>query len=448
MTALARRHRPHADLRRRPAGAARARRRRDQLGHPSRGRRSRHERLHPAPEDQFSFGLWTVGWQGVDVFGPGLAAAARPGRGDRTGWPSSAPPPSPSTTTTWCPTTPPATRRWSGSEGAGRHRARRRDGHDQPVRPPGLQGGRAHRQQPRRPPATRWPRRCATSTWPPSSGAETFVLWGGREGAEHGAGKDVHAALDRYAEGLDLLCAHVQEQGYDIRFALEPKPNEPRGDILLPTIGHALAFIGELEHPDDGRAQPRGRPRGDGRASTSPTGSPRRCGTASSSTSTSTASTARASTRTCASAPATCAAPSGPSTRSRAAAPARATRATATSTTSRRAPRPPTASGSRRARCMRNYLVLNKAPPRSGPTRRSPRRWPPPRSPRSPPRPWPRARRSPTCARRRTTSRRWPPAAPARSGSTSSPSSTCWGFADASHLRHRDRTAHTEGTPS
>ena len=82
-----------------------------------------------------------------------------------------------------------------------------------------------------------------------SLGARTFVLWGGREGAEHGAGKDVQAALDRYAESLNLLCGYVKEQGYDLRFALEPKPNEPRGDILLPTIGHALALISELDDP-------------------------------------------------------------------------------------------------------------------------------------------------------------------------------------------------------
>ena len=75
------------------------------------------------------------------------------------------------------------------------------------------------------------------------------MLWGGREGAEHGGGKDVPAALDRYAESLNLLCAYVAEQGYDLRFALEPKPNEPRGDILLPTIGHALALIDELDVP-------------------------------------------------------------------------------------------------------------------------------------------------------------------------------------------------------
>ncbi|GLZ31668.1 xylose isomerase [Lentzea sp. NBRC 105346] len=80
-------------------------------------------------------------------------------------------------------------------------------------------------------------------------GASTYVLWGGREGAESPAAKDVGAALDRYAEALNLLCGYVREQGYDIRFALEPKPNEPRGDILLPTIGHALGFITQLEEP-------------------------------------------------------------------------------------------------------------------------------------------------------------------------------------------------------
>ena len=81
-------------------------------------------------------------------------------------------------------------------------------------------------------------------------GAKTYIFWGGREGAESGAAKDIRAALDRYAEGLNLLCAYVREQGYDIRFAIEPKPNEPRGDILLPTVGNALAFINSLEHPE------------------------------------------------------------------------------------------------------------------------------------------------------------------------------------------------------
>jgi len=81
-------------------------------------------------------------------------------------------------------------------------------------------------------------------------GASTYVFWGGREGAETDAAKDVAAALARYREGLDLLAAYVIDKGYGIRFAIEPKPNEPRGDILLPTLGHALAFITTLEHAE------------------------------------------------------------------------------------------------------------------------------------------------------------------------------------------------------
>ncbi|QMU79184.1 xylose isomerase [Streptacidiphilus sp. PB12-B1b] len=81
-------------------------------------------------------------------------------------------------------------------------------------------------------------------------GATTYVAWGGREGAESGAAKDVRVALDRLKEAFDLLGDYVVDQGYDLRFAIEPKPNEPRGDILLPTVGHALAFINSLEHAD------------------------------------------------------------------------------------------------------------------------------------------------------------------------------------------------------
>ena len=80
--------------------------------------------------------------------------------------------------------------------------------------------------------------------------AKVYVCWGGREGAESGASKDVASALDRYKEAFDVLGEYVADHGYDLRFAIEPKPNEPRGDILLPTIGHALAFIETLERPD------------------------------------------------------------------------------------------------------------------------------------------------------------------------------------------------------
>jgi xylose isomerase len=83
-----------------------------------------------------------------------------------------------------------------------------------------------------------------------SLGAEVYVMWGGREGVEVDAAKDIQVALDRYKEAVDLCCEHIRDRGLGLRVALEPKPNEPRGDILLPTVGHALAFIDELEWPD------------------------------------------------------------------------------------------------------------------------------------------------------------------------------------------------------
>ena len=79
-------------------------------------------------------------------------------------------------------------------------------------------------------------------------GAPIYVFWGGREGVESAAAKDTRDALARYAEALDFLAGYVKDKKYDIRFALEPKPNEPRGDIFLPTVGHALGFISTLEH--------------------------------------------------------------------------------------------------------------------------------------------------------------------------------------------------------
>jgi len=81
-------------------------------------------------------------------------------------------------------------------------------------------------------------------------GAKTYVCWGGREGAETDIGKDPVVALERMREAFNILSQFVLDKGYDIRFALEPKPNEPRGDIFLPTIGHALAFISSLDHPE------------------------------------------------------------------------------------------------------------------------------------------------------------------------------------------------------
>ncbi len=80
-------------------------------------------------------------------------------------------------------------------------------------------------------------------------GAETYVFWGGREGAEVDAGGNALDAIAHMREAFNFLASYSQEQGYNYRFALEPKPNEPRGDIYLPVVGAALGFIATLEQP-------------------------------------------------------------------------------------------------------------------------------------------------------------------------------------------------------
>ncbi len=206
------------------------------------------DRFQPRPEDRFSFGLWTVGWQGVDVFGPAsrplldpveatyelaeLGAAAVSFHDDDL--------------------VPDDDSRAPTLDRFGKALAEtglvvemvttNLFGH--PVFKEGA--FTANNRDVRRLALAKTLRNLDLAA---ELGAETFVLWGGREGAEHGGGKNVQVALARYKEALDLLCGYVREQGYDLRLAIEPKPNEPRGDILLPTVGHALAFIGELEHP-------------------------------------------------------------------------------------------------------------------------------------------------------------------------------------------------------
>ena len=206
----------------------------------------------PTPADKFSFGLWTVGWQGIDVFGTAVRPPLEPTD---------------------------AILRLAdlGAYGISFH--------DNDVFPFGCLGGRARG-------GIRKLRQALADTGlcvpmvttnlfshpvfrdggftnndrdvrrfairkvadnidlAAELGASTFVAWGGREGAESGAAKDVRTALDRYKEAFDVLGQYVIDRGYPIVFALEPKPNEPRGDILLPTVGHALAFINELEHPE------------------------------------------------------------------------------------------------------------------------------------------------------------------------------------------------------
>jgi xylose isomerase len=210
------------------------------------------DRYVPAPADRFSFGIWTVGWQGVDVFG----TAVRP--------------PMPAER---------AVRKLAelGAYGVNFHdndvfgfddtdeeRADRIAAFRKALDETGLvvttattnlfshpifkEGGfTANDRDVRRFALAKVMRNLDLAA---ELGARVYVCWGGRDGAESGAAKDIRAALDRLKEAFDILCSYVAEQGYQLRFAIEPKPNEPRGDILLPTAGHALAFINELEHPE------------------------------------------------------------------------------------------------------------------------------------------------------------------------------------------------------
>jgi xylose isomerase len=206
----------------------------------------------PRPEDRFSFGIWTVGWQGIDVFGPGTRP---PMAADR------------------------AVRKLAeiGAYGVNFHdndvfdfdatpaeRDERIAAFRKALEETGVVVTTATTNLFSHPifkdgaftANDRDVRRFALRKTMDNIdlaaelGARVYVAWGGREGAESGGAKDVQAALDRYKEAFDILGSYVLDHGYELRFAIEPKPNEPRGDILLPTIGHALAFIQELEHPE------------------------------------------------------------------------------------------------------------------------------------------------------------------------------------------------------
>lgn len=81
-------------------------------------------------------------------------------------------------------------------------------------------------------------------------GAGIYVFWGGREGTETDSSKNPLDAGKRFREAINFLCEYVKDQGYDLKFALEAKPNEPRSDIYLPTTGAMLGFIATLDYPD------------------------------------------------------------------------------------------------------------------------------------------------------------------------------------------------------
>jgi xylose isomerase len=81
-------------------------------------------------------------------------------------------------------------------------------------------------------------------------GAHIYVFWGGREGAEVDAGKNAVDAIKWFRDAINFLCEYVIDNGYNLKFALEAKPNEPRGDIYFPTTGSYLGFIATLDHPE------------------------------------------------------------------------------------------------------------------------------------------------------------------------------------------------------
>ncbi len=206
----------------------------------------------PTPNDHFSFGLWTVGWQGRDPFGDATRTPLEPIAALENLAELGA----------WGITFHDDDLIPFGSDAATRDKivatftdALARTGLTVPMittnlftHPVFKDGGFTSNDRAVRRFALRKVVRNVDLA--AELGAETFVMWGGREGAEYDGSKDLHAAFDRYREGVDSVAAYIKDRHYELRIALEPKPNEPRGDILLPTVGHALAFIATLEHGD------------------------------------------------------------------------------------------------------------------------------------------------------------------------------------------------------
>lgn len=206
----------------------------------------------PRPEDKFSFGLWTVGWVGVDPFGVATRPALDPWEyTDKL-----------AELGAWGVSFHDNDVYGFGVDDATREKTCRRfkeatdaagivvemvttNTFSHPVFKDG--GLTANDRGVRRFGLRKILRAVDLAA---EMGAETFVMWGGREGSEYDGSKNLYAALERYKEGLDTVAGYIKAQGYGLRIGLEPKPNEPRGDIFLPTVGHALALIAELEHGD------------------------------------------------------------------------------------------------------------------------------------------------------------------------------------------------------
>lgn len=204
----------------------------------------------PTPEDKFSFGLWTVGWNAVDPFGVGTRPVLDPWEyvrmlGDMGAW-----------GITFHDND---VFDFDASEEEKRSRVMKvKEAADASglviemvttntfTHPIFKDGGLTNNDRSIRRFGLRKVLRNVDLA--AELGANVFVMWGGREGAEYDSSKDLNSVFDRYKEGLDTVAAYIKSQGYDLKIGLEPKPNEPRGDIFLPTVGHALALIAELDN--------------------------------------------------------------------------------------------------------------------------------------------------------------------------------------------------------
>ena len=225
--------------------------------------------LTPRPEHRFTFGLWTVATRAATPSGtptrppldPVESCIARRPRRLRRQPPRQRPRP------VRRRLRPNASRSSASSRGPCSDRHGGPHGDDEPVHASGVQGRRLHLQRSAGSARYASAKTMRAIDLGAELGAEIYVFWGGREGAESDAASMPATRSSATARRLNFLCEYVRRPGLRPEASrIEPKPNEPRGDIFLPTIGHALAFIDHARSPRDGRRQPRGRPRADGRA--------------------------------------------------------------------------------------------------------------------------------------------------------------------------------------
>ena len=233
--------------------------------------RSRHDPATtpspPSREHRFTFGLWTVGNPGRDPFGGPTREPLDPVDSVRKlaelgAWGISPARRGPRPVRLLRRRARPHRRALQG--GARGDRPGRRHGDDEPVRPAGVQGRRVHVQRPRR--APRRDRQGDALDRPRRRAGRRGLRVLGRPRGHRGRRREGPARRARPLPRGDQRAVPTTSvgQGYDLRFAIEPKPNEPRGDVFLPTVGHALHFISTLDRPEHGRREPGGRARDDG----------------------------------------------------------------------------------------------------------------------------------------------------------------------------------------